>query len=364
MKRTPLYARHAAAGARFVPFAGFDMPVQYTGLKGEHLQVRSSVGLFDVSHMGEVRFRGPRAAEAVSWILSNDVASTEPGQAQYSVMCNATGGVVDDVMAYRVAQDDFLVCVNASNREKDFAWMSANNPLPTEVEVTDEGDDWVQIAVQGPNGRATVAAITDDDVMAVGVRHHRSATVAGVTGCIVARTGYTGEDGFEVFVPSASGVTVWDALMAAGASYDVAPIGLGARDTLRLETRLPLYGHELSDDLSPLQARLKWATKPGKAGGFLGADAIAARASTDSHFLCGILLEGSRIGREGMKVLHGEEEVGWVTSGTRAPSLGQGVCLAYVRRGLGRAGTHLTIDVRGRTAEGVVVKGPFYRRPA
>lgn len=363
--RTPLYDRHAAAGARFVPFGGYEMPVWYTSLKDEHLRVRSTVGLFDVSHMGEVRVRGPGAVAALEWLVSNHVSDMAIGQARYALMCNERGGVVDDLVLYRMADDDFLVCVNASNRAKDFAWMTAHNPR-SDATFTDEGDDWVQIAVQGPKAEATLAPITDVPVADVAYYHHATGTVAGVPGCIVARTGYTGEPGFEVFVPAARGVEVWDALMASGAAHDVQPIGLGARDTLRLEVRYPLYGHELSDEIAPHQARLMWVTKLDKAGGFLGADAIRARrqAKSDTHVLAGAVLEGKRIAREGMPVLFEGEEVGWVTSGTRSPSLDVSICLMYVKSGLATPGTALSFDVRGKLAEGTIVKGAFYTKDA
>ncbi len=363
LKRTPLFAAHERAGARFVPFAGYEMPVQYVGLKPEHEQVRKSVGLFDVSHMGEIFVRGAKAAEALSWLVSNHVTDMTVGQARYTLMCNHDGGVVDDLVIYRLAEDAFLVCVNAANRDKDFAWMVEHNPLKDEVSFSDESDDWAQIAIQGRHAQTTLQALTElklDDV----AYYHFAAdqTVAGVSGCIVARTGYTGEDGFEVFVPADGAETVWNAMLEAGAEYDAMPIGLGARDTLRLEVRYPLYGHELGDELSPFQGRLMWVTKLDKEGGFIGRDAIAARKSTDDMFLCGALLEGKRIAREEMKVLVDGEEVGFVTSGTRSPSLGQGVVLCYVKRPFHKIGTELTFDVRGREAKGTVVKGPFYKR--
>ncbi len=362
-KRTPLYERHSAAGGRFVPFAGYDMPVQYAGVNAEHALVRSAVGLFDVSHMGEVRVRGVAAAEVIDRLVSNEMSSMVPGQARYTLLCNEQGGVVDDLVVYRMAADDFLICVNAANRDKDFAWMVEHNPRKGEVELTDEGDDWVQIAVQGRLAVATLAPLTMFDVEGLAYYHHARVTVAGVEGCIVARTGYTGEDGFEVFVPAAHGVEVWDELMHAGAPFGVAPIGLGARDTLRLEARMPLYGHELSDELSPRQARLMRFVKPDKAGGFIGAEAMAERADGDTHFLAGLVVEGKRIPREGMTVRsESGEEIGWVTSGTRSPSLKRGIALAYLRRGFGKPDTRVVVDVRGRDAAATVVRGSFYKR--
>lgn len=363
LRRTPLYDTHVSAGGRFVPFAGWDMPVQFAGLKAEHHAVRTGVGLFDVSHMGEVRVQGAGAAEALNWLCSNNPASLDVGQAQYNLLCNPEGGVVDDVVVYRRAANDFMICVNAANRSKDFAWLTQSNPDPERVTITDEGDDWVQIAVQGPRAQEVLATLTTIDLEGLGYyRFEAGADVAGVHGCIVARTGYTGEDGFEVFIPAASGVAVWNALMEAGAEHGIMPIGLGARDTLRLEVRYCLYGHELSDETSPRQARLMWVTDMDKAGGFLGKDAVVQRKATDDTFLAGLRMEGSRIAREGMDVLVDGEVVGTVTSGTRGPTVGVGVALAYLKRPFGKPGTRVQVDVRGRMADAVVVKGPFYRR--
>jgi aminomethyltransferase len=366
LRRTPLYETHVAAGARMVPFAGFEMPVQYVGVSAEHKTVRSAVGLFDVSHMGEVRFRGPGATEALSWLVSHRVDDLPVGQARYAMMCNESGGVVDDVFLYRMADDDILVCVNAANREKDFAWMTSHLPasVAARVEVVDEGDDWAQIAVQGPLAEATLQPLTTLSLSEMGARHHAIATVAGVPGCIVARTGYTGEDGFEVFIPVVGApehaMRVWSGLLASGAPHGVQPIGLGARDTLRLEVRNALYGHELDDDTSPFAARMMWVVKLDKAGGFLGAEAIRARQATDTHFLVGCLIDDRKIVREGMQVLHEGQVVGRTTSGTLAPMLDQGVAMAYVPRALSEPGTRLSFDVRGRIATGTVVKGAFY----
>ena len=361
-KRTPLYDLHAAAGARFVPFAGFEMPIQYTGLQAEHRTVRESVGLFDVSHMGEVRVKGPKAGAALDWLVTQKVSDIDVGQAKYGMMCNADGGVVDDVVVYRLAEDDFLICVNAANRDKDWAWLTSNNPHPAEAVMTDEGDDWVQIAVQGPRSPETLQAITEHPLADLGYYRIVPGTVAGIEDCFIARTGYTGEDGFEVFVPSAGGPAVWQALMEAGAPHGCVPVGLGARDTLRLEAKLPLYGHELTDQTTPRMARLTRFVDA-KPGGFLGRDAMIARRDNDQYFLGGLVLEGKRIAREGMAVRSEDgEEVGRVTSGTKSPTLGTGIALAYLQRGLGKPGTRLIIDVRGREASAVVHKGPFYKR--
>ncbi len=357
LRTTPFTSKHIEAGARMVPFAGFSMPVQYAGLKAEHLQVRASVGLFDVSHMGEVWFRGPKAEDALMWLLSNAIRRIPVGGAQYNAMCNARGGVVDDVFVYKVGPENFMVCVNAANREKDFAWMTANNPHG--ADITDEGDDWAQIAIQGPEGAAVANALTDADLLSMKRHTLVVGTFAGVDGCIMARTGYTGEDGFEVFIPASAATPVWDAVLEAGAAQGIVPVGLGARDTLRLEAGNCLYGHELNDDTTPLQAGLGWITKLRKPGGFIGSDAIAARKASEPRKLVKLRMTGKRIAREHMPVLLGDVVVGEVTSGTRGPSVGEGIALAYVDIAHTEPGTELVVDVRGRPAPAVVHHGPF-----
>jgi aminomethyltransferase len=361
LRRTPFYDQHVAAGARIVEFAGFEMPVQYQGIREEHLATRAAVGLFDVSHMGEIRFRGPQAETALSWLLSNAIRKLETGHAQYNAMCNERGGVVDDVFVYKIAQEDFLVCVNASNRAKDLEWMLQHNPHG--AEIVDEGDAWAQLAIQGPRGVDVVDRLVGFDAHALARHAFRIDRFAAVPGCIIARTGYTGEDGFEIFIPAQSAQPVWNEVLASGAEHGITPVGLGARDTLRLEVRNALYGHELDDETSPLQAGLGWIVKLGKPGGFVGMDAIAARKDADSQVLVGMVIEGRRIGREGMDVLSEGTKVGRITSGTLAPSLDRAVCLAYVEKAHSSPGTRLTIDVRGKEAIGIVVDGPFYRPP-
>lgn len=359
LRRTPFHAHHVAAGARMVDFAGFDMPVQYEGLKPEHLATRSAAGLFDVSHMGEIRVTGPKAEDALMWLLSNAIKRLAPGQAQYNAMCNAEGGVVDDVFVYRIAADDFLVCVNAANRDKDFAWMTSQDR--TGATFVDEGDRWAQIAVQGPEAVAIVDGLCDDDVADLGRHRFVQGRFAGVDGCLIARTGYTGEDGFEIFLPADAAEPVWPAVLAAGASRGLVPVGLGARDTLRLEAGNCLYGHEIDDTTSPLQAGLGWIVKLKKPGGFLGSAAIDARRAAEEPVLVGFRIDGKRIARDGMDVKVGDEVVGRVTSGTLGPSVGAPVGLAYVAPAHAALSTELTIDVRGREAVAVVVSTPFHR---
>ncbi len=360
LRRTPFHAEHAAAGARLVPFAGFEMPVQYSGVREEHVATRTQAGLFDVSHMGEIRVRGPKAEGALSWLLSNAIRKLEPGQAQYNAMCNETGGVVDDVFVYRLADDDFLVCVNAANRAKDWEWMTSHDR--ERASWDDEGDVWAQIAVQGPHAVEIVDTLVSFEARKIERHRFVQGRFAGIDGCVIARTGYTGEDGFEIFLPAAKARPAWGAVLEAGKPHGLVPVGLGARDTLRLEVRNCLYGHELTDETSPLQAGLGWIVKLAKPGGFLGADRIALRRDTDRQVLVGMMIEGKRIAREGMNVLDEGAVVGTVTSGTLAPCLDRAVCLAYVDKHLAQPGTRLMIDVRGREEFGIVVEGAFYRK--
>ena len=359
LKRTPFFSHHVEADARIVDFAGWEMPIQYAGVRREHKQVRESVGLFDVSHMGQVRVKGPGAAAALDHLLTNDVHGIAHGEAQYNVMCNEDGGCVDDVFAYRISDHEFLVVVNASNVDKDFAWMVEHN-CRDDAEFTNESDDWALLAIQGPNAIHVAGSLTEVPVADLGRRRFVLGTFAGIDGCVMARTGYTGEDGFEIFLPASDAASAWPAILAAGEAYGICPIGLGARDTLRLEARNCLYGHEINDQISPLQARLGWVVKLDKPGGFIGRDAIAARKATDTHWLAGVVLD-KRIARDGMTVLRDGVEVGWVASGTQSPMLSRGIALVFVTKPNGRPGTELTIDVRGREAACSVVKGAFYQ---
>ncbi len=360
LKRTPLFDAHEAAGGRLIDFGGWHLPVQYEGTLAEHRRVREGVGLFDVSHMGEVRVRGSRALEAVRALVTNGMDLVD-GQAQYSPMCNERGGIVDDLIVYRIADDDVLVCVNASNRDKDFAWMVAHNPLPNEVSFVDEGDQWGQIAIQGRHAVAVLSRLTSAPIADLTYYWHCAAEVAGVSGCIVARTGYTGEDGFEIFVPADRSRAVWDALMVAGAPEGIAPIGLGARDTLRLEAGMCLYGNDIDDDTTPWEAMLGWTVKMAK-DSFVGKAALAAQREAGVPRALISMVVDKRIARHGHPVLVGGEARGVVTSGSRSPTRGDNIALAYVPRGQGRPGTVHEIDVRGRIAKATVVKGPFFRR--
>jgi aminomethyltransferase len=357
--RTPLYDSHVKAGARIVEFAGWEMPVQYSSLLEEHEAVRTRAGLFDVSHMGEVVFRGPRAAESLSRLFTNDLRKLVDGQAQYGCLCRPTGGIVDDVIVYRRGAEDWLVCVNAGNRKKDFEWLSAGEGPGCAVK--NESDDWAQIAIQGPKAAAIVQKLSRDDLLAVKTFHFRPAEVAGVS-CLAARTGYTGEDGFELFCLPDKAARLWEALLDGGKGDGILPAGLGARDSLRLESAYRLYGSDMDDETTPLEAGLGWVVKLDK-GDFVGRDALLAqKASGLPKRLVGFTLTERGIPRHGYPVLRDGKPSGVVTSGTQSPTLKIPVGLAYVPADLAAEGSTFAVEIRGRAVAAKVVKTPFYSR--
>ncbi len=327
------------------------MPVQYAGIREEHLAVRTNAGVFDVSHMGEVETRGPDALRFLQHVLSNDIRRMPEGGAQYSVMCNADGGVLDDLFTYRLADCEFLTVTNAANHEKDLAWLQ-EHARGFDVDVIDAAAKFAMLAVQGPNARRLVHGLTDGNLPS---RFHVcQRTVAGVP-MLVCGTGYTGEDGVELLLDPEHAPVVWTALLEAGA----APVGLGARDTLRMEVCFHLYGNDLSEERGPIEAGLGWCCK--EATGFIGSEAIAqARAQGTAEKLVPFVIEGQGIARQGNPVIGGGE----VTSGTFSPCLEQGIGMAYVSRDRAEPGTHFEIDVRGRTRPAVVERKPLYTKGA
>ena len=357
-QRTPLYESHVRAGARMVEFAGWEMPVQYAGLLDEHEAVRTRVGLFDVSHMGEVVFRGPRALEALNRAFTNDLGKLVDGQAQYGCICRETGGIVDDVVIYRRSAEDLLVCVNAGHRKKDFEWLAAH---AGGAEVANESDDWAQLALQGPLAAQVLQRLTRLNLSLLRPFRFASSEVAGLA-CTVARTGYTGEDGFELFCRSADGPRLWDALLEAGRPERLQPCGLGARDSLRLEMAYRLYGQDMDDLTTPLEAGLGWVVKLDK-GDFVGREAMQRQKEQGlSRKLVGFVLTDPGIARHGYPVLQEGRKVGEVTSGTRSPSLQIPIGLAYVPPALAAEGSTFAVEIRGRAAAAKVVKTPFYVR--
>jgi len=356
LKRTPLYAAHVRAGARMVPFGGWEMPVQYRGIIEEHRTVRSAVGLFDVSHMGEFQVEGPAAQAALQRLTTNDVASLEIGQIQYSLLCYPHGGVVDDLTVYRLAADRYMLTVNAANIPKDWAWVTEHGRGATWHDMS--GDTGL-IAVQGPKAEALVGRLASSDVRAIGYYRFVQGTVAGVA-TLISRTGYTGEDGFELYVPASETERVWNALLDAGAADGVAPIGLGARDTLRLEMRYALYGNDIDETTNPLEAGLGWVIKPAK-GDFIGRDAIEkVRAAGVARRLIGLEMDDRSVARHGYPVVKDGGAAGVVTSGTFGPSVERSIAMAYVAAAHTAVGSPLGVEIRGQVKPAHVVKTPFH----
>jgi len=349
LKRTPLHDRHVAAGARLMPFAGWEMPVQYRSIRDEHVAVRTACGMFDVSHMGQIESSGPQARELLQRLLSNDVDKLAVGGAQYSVLCREDGGVLDDLFSYRLAPDRYLTVTNASNHERDFGWFRANAG-DLEAEIADARERWAMLAVQGPRAREIVQAIADAPLPARFTVAERRLAGRSVLAC---GTGYTGEDGVELLCAPADAGPIWDELQRRGA----APAGLGARDTLRLEVCFHLYGNDLSEERGPIEAGLGWRCKEDT--GFIGSDAVrAVREHGPSEKLVPFRLVGPGIPRPGNAVVGGGE----VTSGTLSPCLDQGIGMAYVPSGKTEPGTPFEIDVRGKTRPAEVRTKPLYTK--
>ena len=349
LRRTALYDRHRAAGAKLAPFAGWEMPVQYAGIRQEHMAVRREAGIFDVSHMGQVQTCGPDAFAFLQRMLTNDVRRIPEGGAQYSVICREDGAVLDDLFTYRLADCEFLTVTNAANHERDTAWLEAHAD-GFDVDVIDVASRFAMLAVQGPRARRLVQALADGPLPSR--MHCTERTVAGAA-MLVCGTGYTGEDGVELLLDPADAPAVWDAVVAAGA----APAGLGARDTLRLEACFHLYGNDLTEQRGPVEAGLGWCCK--EATGFIGSEAVAAaRSAGPTEKLVPFVIDGPGIPRQGNQVLGGGE----VTSGTFSPCLERGIGMAYVPSQRAEPGTRIEIDVRGRTRPAAVKTRPLYRK--
>lgn len=356
LKRTPLFEKHVELGAKMVDFGGWEMPVQYEGILAEHEAVRTRAGIFDVSHMGQFRVKGPRAMEALEQLMANHVGKLQPGEAVYTPMCRNNGGIVDDLIVYRLWPDEFLIVVNASNIEKDREWIE--NGLTSGIELLDESDETALIALQGPQAEA-ISKDLGMNLANMPFFAFRDVKLGGAR-CIAARTGYTGEDGFEFFVPAKFAKAAWDQLMA---HEGTTPCGLGARDTLRLEARLLLYGNDMNDDTNPLEAGLAWATKLKKDISFNGREALLEiKEQGLSRRLVGLEMLDRGIARHGYKVFVGDSEVGEVTSGSFSPTLKKNIALAYVAKEHAKRGTKLEVEVRNRRIVAKVVKTPFYKR--
>lgn len=359
MKRTPLFPAHRRAGAKLVEFAGWEMPVQYQGVIDEHRAVRRAAGLFDVSHMGEIEVRGEGALEFCQRLTANDVSRMRVGHAQYNLLLNARGGVIDDVIFYRLDENVFFVCVNASNSEKDFAWLCSR--APSGLAIENVSDRYAQLALQGPRAEKILQPLTGAVLAELKSFHFVFAEIASIR-CLTARTGYTGEDGFELYCEAGKGLDLWNALLHAGAPEGLVPAGLGARDTLRLEKAYPLYGHELDDTTTPLEAGLAWVTKLSKPD-FIGREVLLKQKEQGvERRLVGLEMLAPGIARAGYGLFHADISIGRVTSGTRSPSLDKSIALGYVAAAHSSIGETVDVEIRGRKIPATIVALPFYRR--
>jgi aminomethyltransferase len=364
LKKTPLHAWHIENGGRMVEFGGWHMPVQFAGIVSEHNAVRQRAGLFDVSHMGEIRVRGKDALSFVQALVTNDMGNLEVGQARYTVMTNLEGGILDDLLVYRLAEEDFLLVVNAATTPKDVAWVEQQAGLiEGDYSVEDQSAEWAQLAIQGPGSEAILSRILPSDLSSI--KYYRCAwTEFDGQRTIVSRTGYTGEDGFEVYLPAHGAVALAEAIMHEGVPDGLQAVGLGARDTLRLEAGLLLYGNDMDESRSPIEAGLRWTVKPAK-GPFNGRDRLVEQMEAGtSERLVGFVINDRGLPRHGypIRAAAGDAEIGTVTSGGHSPTLQKGIGLGYVPVEQADAETQIAIEIRGKAVPATVVKLPFYKR--
>lgn len=364
MKQTPLHADHLRLKAKMVEFCGWHMPVLYTGVIDEHRAVREAAGIFDVSHMGQFDFAGPGAMECVQYLTTNDASRLVDGQAVYSLLPNDRGGLVDDVIVYRFDRQHFMLVVNAANIDKDWDWVMKNKK--GKVNITNKSDDYALIALQGPKAAEILKPMTDAKIDTLKTFYFTAAGVAGKKDCLVARTGYTGEDGFEIFIRPSDASAIWNALIEAGKPKGLKPAGLGARDTLRLEMKYSLYGHEINDDTNPFEAGLSWVVKMQKEGGFMGKDVFEKIKAEGIKRKCvGFRMIEPGIPRDGYKIFAGKDDtnsIGNVCSGTMSPSLSVAIGTGYVPVELSKPGSKIFIDIRGTKRLAEVVETPFYKK--
>jgi aminomethyltransferase len=357
-RQTPLNAAHKKLNGRLVDFAGWEMPVQYAGVIAEHEAVRTAAGIFDVSHMGEIEFKGPGALETANALITNDLAKATDGQAVYAGLLNQQGGFVDDVVAYRFSPEHIFICVNASNADKDFAWMSEH---ARGVKPVNRSNDWAQLAIQGPKAFGIVQRLANKPLEGVGTYRFTTGQVAGIE-CIISRTGYTGEDGFELYCSPNDAEKLWWALLEAGKGDGLVPAGLGARDSLRTEMKYALYGNDIDDTHTPLEAGLGWIVKMDK-GAFIGRDVLEKqKAEGLKRKLVGFELTEAGVPRSHYAILKDGQKVGEVTSGTMGPSVKKAIGIGYVPAALAAEGSTFHVEIRGRPVAARVVKTPFYKR--
>ena len=366
LKRTPLYEAHKKLGARIVDFAGWEMPVLYSGIIEEHRAVRNSVGIFDVSHMGEIEIVGREAVKLLQFLTVNDVTMLNDNECQYSMMCYPDGGIVDDILVYRLTGERFMLCVNASNADKDYQWILKSlhagraEGMFRNAEVKNVSDIISQISIQGKNSEPVLQKITGDDLSVI--KHNRFVltNVDGVS-ALVSRTGYTGEDGFEIYLKNENAERVWNRLLEIGKEYDIKPVGLGARDTLRLEMKYPLYGNDISEKTTPLEAGLSWVTKFDK-GNFMGRESLLKQKDGGlKRKLIGFEMIDKGIPRSHYSIFKGAEQIGEVTSGTMSPSLNKAIGVGYVKTEISNIGNEIEINIRGSHQKAKIVSTPFYK---
>ncbi len=358
MKTTALTSKHIALGAKMVEFAGFNMPVSYSGLNDEHLTVRTKVGIFDVSHMGEFIVKGPQALDLIQRVTSNDASVLQPGKAQYSCLPNTTGGIVDDLIVYKMSSDTYMLVVNASNIEKDWKWISSYNTQ--HAEMKNVSDEYSLMAVQGPRAASVLSKLTPCRLNEIPYYSFAVDTFCGFDGVIISNTGYTGAGGFEIYCKNNQAPAIWDAILQAGQSEGIKPIGLGARDTLRLEMAFCLYGNDIDDTTSPIEAGLGWITKFTK--DFTNSAALKEQKEKDvKRKLAGFTMIDKGIPRHGYAITDAQgTDIGVVTSGTQSPSLQQGIGLGYVKTEFAKPGTEIYIKIRDKLIKAAVTKTPFY----
>jgi len=360
-RHTPLYEEHIKLNGKMVDFAGWEMPVRYTGVIEEHKAVRATAGLFDVSHMGQIEIKGKDAEEYIQHLTTNDAKRMVDGKAQYSILCNERGTVVDDVIIYRFTNDRYVLVVNASNIQKDFEWIKKN--ARGEVDINDISDSFALIAFQGPKSLSTLQEFTDIDIDSIDTYHFREGTLAGKQNCIIAKTGYTGESGVEIFTSPDNAPAVWQVLLERGKPQGFLPAGLAARDTLRLEMKYSLYGHEIGEDTTPIEAGLSWVVKLDTPDDFIGKQAlIEFKERGATRKLVGFKMIDKGIPRQGYPIITDDEPSGVVTSGTMSPSIGEAIGIGFVPKIKGKIGTEIFIDIRGRSRKAEVVKTPFYNK--
>ncbi|XOQ16765.1 MAG: glycine cleavage system aminomethyltransferase GcvT [Shouchella clausii] len=359
--RTPLYELYAQAGAKTVDFGGWELPVSFSGIKKEHHAVRNAAGLFDVSHMGELLVEGPDALNSLQALVTNDLSKLQDNQAQYNAMCTESGGTVDDLIVYRRNQNAYLLVLNAANIQSDIEWIRSH--VSGQVTLTDISKETALLAVQGPQALAVLQTLTDEPLSEIRPFRFKENVMFASIPVLASRTGYTGEDGFELYVKAGDAAELWRAILAAGEPFGLLPCGLGARDTLRFEARLPLYGQELTKDISPIEAGIGFAVKTDKQAAFIGQQALKKQKEQGpSRKLVGIEMVDRGIPRTGYRVFYQGQDVGFVTSGTQSPTLGKNVGLVLAKADAAAIDTEVEVEVRGKRLRARVVKTPFYKR--